>query len=98
MVVLDIRNLTVVYHTTQGAVKALDQVNFSIKKGEIVGLVGESGCGKSTMGKTILRVLPESSGEVVSGSIQFQGENLLGWSEKEINDRVRERAAHLIPQ
>ena len=98
MVVLDIRNLSVVYHTDQGIVEALDGVNFSIRRGEIVGVVGESGCGKSTLGKTILRVLPESSGEVVSGTIQFQGENLLDLSEKEINDRVRGRTITLIPQ
>lgn len=98
MVVLDIKNLTVVYHTDQGIVEALDGVNFSIRRGEIVGVVGESGCGKSTMGKTILRVLPESSGEVVSGSIHFQGKNLLDLGEKEINDRVRGRAITLIPQ
>jgi len=98
MVVLDIENLTVVYHTDQGVVEALDGVNLSIRRGEIVGVVGESGCGKSTMGKTILRVLPESSGEVISGGIHFQGKNLLELSEKEINNRVRGQAITLIPQ
>jgi len=98
MRILDIEGLTVFYHTDQGAVEALDEVNFSIGKGEIVGLVGESGCGKSTMGKTIARVLPESTGEIVSGSISFQGEDLLKLSEKEINARVRGRAITIIPQ
>ena len=98
MIILDIKGLTVVYHTDQGTVGALDELNFAIGKGEIVGLVGESGCGKSTMGKTIQRVLPEPSAEVVSGSICFQGVNLLELSEREINARVRGRAITIIPQ
>ncbi len=98
MTVLNIKNLTVVYHTDQGTVEALDQVDCSIKKGEIVGLVGESGCGKSTMGKAILRILPESSGEIVSGTIHFQGRDLLDLSEREMNQRVRGRAITIIPQ
>jgi len=96
--VLDIRDLTVVYHSDQGVVEALDEVNLTIGEGEILGLVGESGCGKSTMGKTIPRVLPEGTGEVVKGSVFFQGEDLLALSEKEINDRVRGRGITVIPQ
>jgi peptide/nickel transport system ATP-binding protein len=98
MAVLDIKNVSVVYRTDQGIVEALDRVDFSIGEGEIVGLVGESGCGKSTMGKTILRILPESTGEVVSGDIYFQGRNLLNLSEKEMNHRVRGKEITIIPQ
>jgi len=98
MITLDIKNLTVHYRTDQGVVEALDEASLSIQKGEIVGLVGESGCGKSTMGRAILRILPESSGEVVSGGIYFQGKNLLELSMKEINSQVRGRAITIIPQ
>ena len=89
MDVLDIRDLTVVYHSDQGVVEALDEVNLTIGEGEILGLVGESGCGKSTMGKAIPRVLPEGTGEVVKGSVFFQGEDLLALSEKMTNCRKR---------
>ena len=95
---LEIKNLTVHFHTDQGMVEAIDQTNLFVRPGEIMGLVGESGCGKTTMGRTILRVLPESTGKVVEGSIYFNGENLLELSEKEINQRVRGRAITLIPQ
>lgn len=98
MSILEIKNLTVHFHTDQGVVEAVDKVDLSIKKGETVGLVGESGCGKTTMGKTILRVLPEGVGKVVEGSIFFQGEDLLTFSEKEINSKVRGIAITLIPQ
>jgi len=98
MIVLEIGNLTVHYHTDQGVVEAIDEANLSIQKGEIMGLVGESGCGKSTLGRAILRVLPEPIAEVVAGSIHFQGVNLLELSEREINTRVRGRAITMIPQ
>ncbi len=98
MSLLEIKDLYVHFHTDQGIVKAIDKASFSIEKGEIMGLVGESGCGKTTMGRTLLRVLPEPSGEVLSGSISFQGENLLKLSEKEVNARIRGRAITLIPQ
>lgn len=98
MNILEIKNLTVHFHTDQGVVEAVDRVDLSIKRGETVGLVGESGCGKTTMGKTILRVLPEVAGKVAEGSIFFQGEDLLGLDEKEMNSRVRGHAITMIPQ
>ncbi len=68
--------------TQRGAIKAVDGVNFSMKKGETLGLVGESGCGKSTTGRAILQLLP-----VTSGKIFFQGENLNSLSLNQIRQR-----------
>jgi oligopeptide/dipeptide ABC transporter ATP-binding protein len=79
---LEIRNLETSFFTEAGIVKAVDGANLSIEKGEIVGLVGESGCGKSTIGFSIMRLVPPP-GKVVSGEICFNGENLLELSLEE---------------
>ncbi|AJG40749.1 peptide ABC transporter ATPase [Thermotoga sp. RQ7] len=68
--VLEIRNLRVYFYLTEGTVKAVDGVSFDIRRGEILGLVGESGCGKSVTAQSILRILPESA-RIVSGEIVF---------------------------
>jgi peptide/nickel transport system ATP-binding protein len=95
---LEIENLTVHFHTDQGVVEAIDEGSLSVRRGEIMGLVGESGCGKTTLGRTILRILPEGTGKVVNGRISFNGKDLLDLSEKEINQKVRGREITLIPQ
>ncbi|ACM22812.1 ABC transporter ATP-binding protein [Thermotoga neapolitana] len=68
--VLEIRNLRVYFYLTEGTVKAVDGVSLDIRRGEILGLVGESGCGKSVTAQSILRILPESA-RIVSGEIVF---------------------------
>jgi len=68
--VLEIRNLRVYFYLTEGTVKAGDGVSLDIRRGEILGLVGESGCGKSVTAQSILRILPESA-RIVSGEIVF---------------------------
>ncbi len=70
---------------TVGYVKAVDGVNFSIKKGETLGLVGESGCGKSTTGRTILRLL-----EATEGEIYFEGENILDYDRNKMRSLRRQ--------
>ncbi|KKL74349.1 hypothetical protein LCGC14_2065760, partial [marine sediment metagenome] len=92
MNLLEIKNLEVHFTTDHGVVMAIDRINLSIEKGEIMGLVGESGCGKTTIGKSILRVLPEPSGKIVSGAVFFDERNLLDLSEKELHLKVRGRA------
>jgi len=71
-VLYGIRNLTVEYHTRLGDVNAVDDVTFDIRRGEVLGLVGESGCGKSTLGKALLRMI-QSPGRIVSGELWFDG-------------------------
>jgi peptide/nickel transport system ATP-binding protein len=80
--VLSVRDLRVWYGTEKGAVRAVDGVSFDLRKGEILGLVGESGCGKSTLGRGLLGLLPE--GAAIDGELRFQGEDLLALPKKEM--------------
>jgi len=73
--VLRVRGLEVVYHTHAGPLKALHDVSFDVLPGEIVGLVGESGCGKSTAASAVLQLLPPN-GEITAGELAFRGQNL----------------------
>ncbi len=72
--VLEIKNLRTYFTLMEGTVKAVDGVSFEVRKGEILGLVGESGCGKSVTAQSILRILPEN-GRIVSGEILLHNEN-----------------------
>jgi len=73
--VLDVRSLEVVYQTQVSSLQALHDVSFVVQPGEIVGIVGESGCGKSTVGSAVMRLLPPN-GAISSGEILFQGRDL----------------------
>ncbi|MGZ5385222.1 MAG: ATP-binding cassette domain-containing protein, partial [Acidimicrobiia bacterium] len=75
-VLYSIRNLSVDYNTRVGAVKAVDGVTLDIRKGEILGLVGESGCGKSTLGKATMRMITPP-GELTGGELWFEGRDLM---------------------
>ena len=85
MNVIDIQDLKVSYNTRRGKVRAVDEISFSIAKGESVGIVGESGCGKTTLVLSILKLLPPQ-GCIESGKIFFEGEDLIKKSEKEIRE------------
>ena len=74
-ILLDVKNLCKYYPVSGGTLHAVDDVRFHINKGETLGLVGESGCGKSTIGRTVLRLIPHTSGEV-----HYKGENILACS------------------
>ena len=80
---LEVRNLKVYYYLEDGIVKAVDGVNFFIRKGETVGLVGESGSGKSTFGLSLLRLVP-TPGKIVGGQILFNGTDLARVEERRI--------------
>lgn len=75
-VILEINNLVTEFETDEGRVRALDNINFSAKAGETLGIVGESGCGKSVTALSIMRLLPQPMGQIVSGNINFQGRDL----------------------
>jgi len=87
--ILEVKNLKLYYHTSKGAVKALDDVSFKLYKGETLGLVGESGCGKTTTGVALLR-MPSPPGRIEDGSrIILDGRDIIPLSDKEIRKSVR---------
>ncbi|NEP77086.1 MAG: ABC transporter ATP-binding protein [Okeania sp. SIO3B3] len=81
---LSINDLSVEFTTQQGTAKVLQNINLSISKGEILGLVGETGCGKSVTARCILRLIPTPPGRITSGSILFEGQDLLKCSAKHL--------------
>jgi peptide/nickel transport system ATP-binding protein len=83
--VLEVENLRTEFHLKTANVTAVDDVSFSVAQGECVGLVGESGCGKTTTGLSIMRLLP-NVGHVVGGSIRLLGQDLAALTEKEMNN------------
>ena len=76
-ILLDIKGLSVSFETDEGRVQALDSVDFQVGLGQTLGLVGESGCGKSVTALSIMRLLPKPVGKITSGRIHFQGKDLL---------------------
>jgi oligopeptide/dipeptide ABC transporter ATP-binding protein len=80
---LEVRNLKTYFYTEDGVVKAVDGVDFTVDRGEVLGLVGESGCGKSVTSLSIMRLIG-IPGKVVEGEIIFEGRNLLKLSESEM--------------
>ena len=83
---LEVKNLSVQFKTDEGEVEALDKVSFEIKQGQTVGVVGESGCGKSVTAYSIMRLLPRPMGTISNGSILFKGKNLLDLSTEEMQE------------
>src|SRR5205809_642438 len=93
---LQVSNLRVHFHT-DGILKAVDGVSFEISAGETLGLVGESGCGKSVTAYSILQLLPVPPAEYAGGEIEFRGENLLSLDDKAMR-RVRGNLISMIFQ
>ncbi|MBC7335109.1 MAG: ABC transporter ATP-binding protein, partial [Clostridia bacterium] len=92
---LSIRNLRIAFHAEDGLVKAADDINLDITEGKTVGLIGETGCGKSVLGLAILRLLPRNAS--VEGSIYYRGQDILEMNEREMR-RLRGKEIALIPQ
>ncbi len=82
-VILDVRDLCTYFYTYDGVVRALDGVSFKVRRGETVGMAGETGCGKSVTMFSALRLIPDPPGRTVSGKVLFQGANLLWGIESE---------------
>jgi len=80
--ILEIRNLTTRFHTPEGVVKAVENVSFEVQKGKSLGIVGESGCGKTVTALSIMRLV--SQGSITGGSIKYKGRELLELSEDEM--------------
>lgn len=96
-ILLDIKGLKVWYNTYQGYAKVVDGINFHVFKGEKVGLVGESGCGKTTTMKTVLRVLDSSKSHIPEGEILLNGQDILKMKDSEVQ-KVRRNNISMISQ
>ncbi len=96
MTFISIENLTTHYDTSKGKIHALDDVNFSLEKGESVGIAGESACGKSTLGLSLIRMIP--NGKIVSGRIIFDGKSFLDIPNSEFDKKHRWKDISMIFQ
>src|SRR5690349_6637657 len=81
---LQVRNLKTQFFTQDGVVKAVDDVSFELDEGEALGIVGESGCGKTQTALSIMRLIPSPPGKIVGGEIIFDGEDLLKMDDEQI--------------
>ena len=95
--ILEIDDLRTWFFTRDGTVRAVDGVSFSVLPGETLAIVGESGCGKSVTALSILRLIASPPGRIVSGSIRFNGRDLLGLSDAEMR-RVRGNEISMVFQ
>ena len=95
--VLDVKNLTIQYRTDLETVHAVNGISFSLEKGETLGLVGETGAGKTTTALGIMGLLPERTAVIPEGSIEFEGTDLLKLSEQEMQ-KVRGSQISMIFQ
>jgi oligopeptide transport system ATP-binding protein len=94
---LRVSNLTVDFESQEGVVHAVDRVSFDVAPGELVGLVGESGCGKSVTAWSILTLIRQTTNATVSGSVEFEGRDLLALPEKQVRE-IRGRDISMIFQ
>lgn len=97
MNLLEVKDLSTHYFLPTGTVKAVEEVNFSIAKGEIMGLAGESGCGKTTVALSVLRLIP-FPGKIVSGEVLFKGKNILKMEQEDFRREMRWKKMSLIFQ
>lgn len=96
MSLLEVSGLSTVYRTGRGPLKAVDEVSFSLERGQVLGIVGESGCGKTTLAMSLLRLV-KSPGKIVAGAVVFDGENLFSRPRAQMR-HVRGARICLVPQ
>ena len=94
---LQVKDLEVIYKTDLETVYAVNNISFDLDKGETLGLVGETGAGKTTTALSILRLLPERTAQIVNGSIELEGRNVLELTEKEMQ-KIRGEKVSMIFQ
>ena len=97
MSLLEVNGLKLRFYSLDGPVEPLNGINFQLEKGEVLGLVGETGCGKSITAKSVIKLISYSGGEIINGSIIFDNEDLLSKSEKEMQ-KIRGAKISLISQ
>ena len=97
MPLLSVENLKTYYSIRRGFVKAVDGVSFDVEKGEGVGLVGESGCGKTTCALSILKILPPE-GRIIDGKILYKNIDIVKLSEKEMREQIRWKGISIVFQ
>ncbi|WP_298876063.1 ABC transporter ATP-binding protein [uncultured Bradyrhizobium sp.] len=95
--VLDVKNLRTVFFTNSGLFKAVDDVSFTVKRGETLAIVGESGCGKSVTALSLMRLVPDPPGRIVGGSVSLEGTDLLALDEAEMR-KIRGNRISMIFQ
>lgn len=95
---LEIKNLKTFFYTDDGVVKSVNDVSYFIRKGETLGVVGESGCGKSVTAMSILRLIPQPPGKIVGGEILFKGKDLTKISDEELRDIRGNRIAMIFQE
>lgn len=83
-ILLKVKGLKTYFNTSEGKVKAVDDIDFTINKGKVLGIVGESGCGKSVTSLSVMRLVPKPNGYISDGEIVFDDKNLLSLSENEM--------------
>ena len=93
---ISVKNLTTRYNTSKGLVHAIEDVNFAIDKGESIGIAGESACGKSTLGLSIIRMI--TNGKIYSGQINFNGESLLEIPNSDFDKNIRWKEISMVFQ
>jgi len=86
MALLEVDGLKTYFFTREGVVQAVDGISFEVEKGKTLGIVGESGCGKSVTALSLMGLIPKPPAQIVEGSVLFDGRDLTKLSERELED------------
>ena len=95
---LQIDELKTYFHTFEGTAKAVDDVTFSLDRGEVLGVVGESGCGKSVTAQSVMRLIPEPPGKIVHGQILFDGADIVKLSMEQMRSIRGDRISMIFQE